>query len=80
MYMAQMNLHLTAEFERALARFMRLRKLSSKSEAVRIAVQEAAEREVRTRSATDFREWLGKGHAAPPNPAPRFATDDDLWR
>jgi hypothetical protein len=29
--------------------------------------------------ATDFRQWIGLGMAAPLNPAPRFASDRDLW-
>ena len=28
---------------------------------------------------TDFRNWIGLGVAAPLNPAPRFASDPDLW-
>jgi hypothetical protein len=75
-----MNIHMTPELERCLARLMRLRKIATKSEAVRLAVREAAERAARARSATDFRDWLGKGNEAPANPRPRFAGDDDLWR
>jgi len=28
----------------------------------------------------DFREWLGLGLRAPPNPNPQFKIDDDPWR
>lgn len=77
--MAQLNLHLTPEFERALKRFMRLRGLTSKSEAVRTAVREAAVRDARKGHA-DFRTWIGAARAAPVNPHPRFSSDDDLWR
>jgi len=40
--MAQVNLHTTPEFEEALSALMEGRKLKSKSEAIRLAVQEAA--------------------------------------
>lgn len=40
--MAQINLHVTPEFEEALELLMRARRLRSKSEAIRHAVQEAA--------------------------------------
>lgn len=77
--MAQLNLHLTPEFERTLKRFMRLRGLRNKSEAIRTAVREAAERD-RHAAPADFRAWLGAGRGAPLNPHPRFVTDDDLWQ
>ncbi len=78
--MAQMNLNVTPEFERVLQRFMRLRKLTSKSEAVRLAVSEAVERENRGRAHAPFSSWLGAGNRAQPNPHPRFANEDDLWK
>lgn len=40
--MAQINLHVTADFEEALEALMHARGLRSKSEAIRYAVQEAA--------------------------------------
>lgn len=40
--MAQINLHVTDEFEEALEALMRARKLRTKSEAIRYAVREAA--------------------------------------
>jgi hypothetical protein len=77
--MAQINLHVTAEFEEALSEFMRLRRVPTKSDAIRLAVKEAAQRESEHRRATDFSRWLGLARRAPENPAPRFRTDDDLW-
>lgn len=41
--MAQINFHTTPEFEQALAALMKARGLRSRSEAIRAAVQEAAE-------------------------------------
>ncbi len=78
--MAQMNLHLTPEFERDLARLMKLRGIRTKSEAVRVAVREGVERSQReTGARTDFSAWQGAALAAAVNPEPRFASDDDLW-
>jgi hypothetical protein len=76
--MAQLNLNTTPSFERALARFMRVRGIRSKSEAIRVAVEECAA--AATRGTTDFESWLGLGARAPLNPRPRFATHADVWK
>jgi hypothetical protein len=78
MYMAQLNLNTTPSFERALARLMRVRGIRSKSEAIRVAVEECAA--AATRGTADFESWLGLGTKAPLNPRPRFATHADLWK
>lgn len=80
MYMAQLNLHVKPDFERDLARFMRLRGLKTKSEAIRLAVREGLERARGSGSPTSFRGWIGAGLAVEPNPNPRFRSDDDLWQ
>jgi Arc/MetJ-type ribon-helix-helix transcriptional regulator len=77
--MSQINIHLTTEFEQALAELMRLRHIKTKSDAIRAAVQEALERELRRRETPDFLQWVGLGTQAPENPSPRFRSDDDLW-
>ena len=79
MYMSQLNLHVKPEFERDLARLMRLRGISTKSEAIRLAVRETARRAQRSSKRTDFASWKGAALAAALNPRPRFASDDDLW-
>jgi hypothetical protein len=76
---SQLNIHVTPGFARALERFMRLRSISNKSEAVRIAVEEAAQRESRVRRRAEFASWRGAGLQAPLNPSPRFRSEDDLW-
>lgn len=76
--MSQLNINMNAEFEKALKRLMQARGLKSKTEAVRLAVREAVERE-RSEGAVDFADWIGLGNAAPQNPSPRFASDDALW-
>jgi len=77
--MAQINIHLTTEFEQALTEFMRLRQIKTKSDAIRTALQEALVRERHRREAPDFSRWVGLGTQAPENPSPRFRSDDDLW-
>jgi hypothetical protein len=77
--MPQLNLDLTPDFEESLCRFMQLRKISTQSEAVRIAVREGLERAVRNSSGRDFRSWLGLGKRVAENPNPHFKSDDDLW-
>ena len=78
--MAQLNIHLRPAFEADLASFMKLRKIPTKSEAIRVAVREGVERITRSRKdRTDFRSWSGLALGSPVNPRPRFASDDDLW-
>lgn len=77
--MAQLNMHVTPEFNEALAELMRERGLKTKSEAIRVAVQEAVARLRGSRRAPDYREWIGVGLAVPPNPNPRFPSHDELW-
>ncbi|HBL30046.1 MAG TPA: hypothetical protein DD490_24675 [Acidobacteria bacterium] len=77
--MSQINVHLTSEFEQALAEFMQLRQIKTKSDAIRAALKEALERARRHREAPDFSRWVGLGLQEPENPAPRFRSDDDLW-
>jgi Arc/MetJ-type ribon-helix-helix transcriptional regulator len=75
--MAQLNLNVTAEFDAALKSLMRSRGIRSKSEAIRIAVQETAQK--CTGERRSFSSWLGMANQAPVNPRPRFSGDDDLW-
>lgn len=79
MYMSQMNLHVKPEFERDLAKLMRLRGIRTKSEAIRLAVRETVERAQRAGPKTDFSQWKGAALGAGLNPKPRFTSDDELW-
>ena len=78
--MGQLNMHVTPEFDEALTELMRRRHVATKSEAIRVAVLEAVARLRGERSRVDFKEWIGAGLAVPPNPNPRFRSDEDLWR
>jgi hypothetical protein len=75
----QLNINMTEELEVALGRFMRLRGVRTKSEAIRLAVQEGVERSLQGGKRRSFRPWLGAATTAPLNTQPRFACDDDLW-
>jgi hypothetical protein len=77
--MGQLNINLTPAFEETLLRYMQVRGIRSKSEAVRIAIQEGLERSVADQPKVDFGSWLGSALGAGENPAPRFNSDDDLW-
>lgn len=77
--MSQLNIHLSPEFEQVLAEYMRLRGLRTKSDAIRLAVRESLERELRRHQTPDFSAWVGLGQRSPENPNPRFRSDDDLW-
>ncbi|GMU56976.1 MAG: hypothetical protein AMXMBFR33_61220 [Candidatus Xenobia bacterium] len=74
--MPQLNLQLTPEFEDKLRRFMQARRIKTKSEAIRVAVEESLER-----SCEAFRfDWAQlRGRGLGVNPSPRFQCDDDLW-
>jgi hypothetical protein len=76
--MSQINLHTTPAFEKALARLMRVRRIATKSEAIRLAVEEAAAREMR-RAPGGLRALIGAATRAPLNPRPQFDSDDELW-
>ena len=77
--MPQLNLNMTPRFEASLKRFMKLRGLRSKSEAIRLAVEESLERSLKSTPTTDFSTWLGIASGAGEDANPRFRTDDELW-
>ncbi len=69
----QLNIHVTPALEEKLRRSMRARGIRSKSETVRIAVDEGLERD---RSGTvDFREWFGAARGEGEKLEPRVLYD-----
>lgn len=76
--MRQLNINVTPEFEEDLRALMRRRNLKRKSDAIRLAVHEAASRSEGA-SEYDFRSWLGQALRAPLRRRPRFRTEDELW-
>lgn len=76
--MSQLNIHLTPSFEKDLNKFMRLRNISTKSEAIRIAIKEGVER-MANHKTVNFTSWLGSANEVPVNKNAKFSSDDDLW-
>lgn len=77
--MAQINIHVTADFERDLKRLMRARKLDNKSEAIRLAVRESLQRLESEKRRADIRKLIGIARGDGENPNPRFTDEDQLW-
>ena len=78
--MSQLNIHMTPAFEKKLLRLMKVRHITTKAEAIRIAVNEALEHSILNVKPIDFVELIGIGNDAPTNSNPRFKSDDDLWK
>lgn len=76
---AQININVTADFERDLKKYMQMRAISEKSRAIREALKEAVERLLGEKPDTDFRSWVAMTKDFMSNPSPRFKTEDDLW-
>ena len=79
MYMAQINLNVTKEFEEELATWMKVKGIPTKSEALRVAVREGLARARESRRPADYTALIGAGKKGFPNPHPRFKKDGDLW-
>ena len=62
--MKHLNVNVTPEFERDLQTYMKSHKIERKSDAIRQALREGAERSAGQRE-YDFRGWLGLGLKAP---------------
>ncbi len=77
--MAQFNINMTPDFERDLARFMRLRRVKTKSEAIRLAIREGVDRVLGAGHEVDFSEWIGLAQGRLPGRKERFKDDDELW-
>jgi hypothetical protein len=76
--MRQLNLNVTPEFERDLRQFMKQRRITQQTEAIRLSLREAVAR-AGAGAEYDFRAWLGLGLKAPLRRKPRFRSEDDLW-
>lgn len=79
MYMGQLNMHLSPEFEHDLAAWMRARGIKTKAEAIRIAVREGLERSAPQRG--NPAALIGAALAHPESPGhPRFREHGDVWK
>lgn len=77
--MSQLNIHMTPNFEKDLNKFMKIRHISTKSEAIRLAIKEGIQHAMSERTPVDFSEWLGQALQVPVNKKTKFSSDDDLW-
>jgi hypothetical protein len=79
-FMSQLNIRTDQTLERNLSRLMKVRRIATKSEAIRFAVLDSLERALeQSENATDFHSWVGWARRAPLNQNPRFQNDDELW-
>ncbi len=78
--MAQVNLHVTEDFAKDIDDLMRLQGIRTKSEAIRLAVSEAAALARRRSEPFDFEKWRGLALRFPERPDPPVLSDDDLWK
>lgn len=78
--MPQLNIRLTAHFAKDLNKFMRLRHINTKSEAVRIAIKEGIQRTFTQTKLINFTEWLGIAAEIPPNKNNKFSYNKDIWK
>jgi hypothetical protein len=77
--MSQLNIHVTAHFERDLNKFMKLRHITTKSEAIRLAIKEGIQHASAHVKPENFTHWLGLAKQVPTNKKAKFSSDDDLW-
>ena len=76
--MSQLNIHMTPAFERALKRLMRTRGIKTKSEAIRLAVQEPLQRPAE-HPPVDWKELVGIANKFPGAPRDQWLSEDELW-
>lgn len=72
-------MQMTPAFEQALAKLMKARGIKTKSEAIRVAVEDALRLTTGRAKAANFDGWIGLGTRAPQNARPRFARDGEMW-
>lgn len=77
--MSQLNIHVTASFEKDLNKFMRLRHINTKSEAIRLAIKEGIQHAAAHTTPGNFTNWLGLATQIPTNKKAKFSSDSDLW-
>ena len=76
--MSQLNIHMTPAFVRTLKRLMRTRGIKTKSEAIRMAVQEALQRPAE-HPPVDWTELIGIANKFPDAPRDQWLSEDELW-
>ena len=77
--MARLNLNMTPEFKKDLEKYMRQRGITTKSEAIRMALHELVTL-LNVSKKSDFDSWLGAGLKAEHKSTRKFRSEDDLWK
>ena len=77
--MSQLNMHMTKTFEDELNMLMTLRHISTKSEAIRIAVRENLQQLTRKKTPTDFASWRGSALPTQKRKNKIVLSDDEMW-
>lgn len=77
--MAQLNINVTSQLKKDIEKYMKLRGIKTKSDAIRLALREIVE-QLSSQKTTDFQSWLGAGLKAPTHTSRRFKSEDDLWK
>jgi len=77
--MSQLNIHVTPGFEKDLSKYMKLKHIQTKSEAIRVAIKEGILHASAQTKPVDFSDWVGLGLKVPMNKKTKFSSDDDLW-
>jgi hypothetical protein len=76
--MGQLNIHMSPAFEQKLKRYMKVRQIKTKSDAVRTAVDEALEL-AQKRPTVNLRDLFGAARQLPQRPRKSWLKEDDLW-
>jgi hypothetical protein len=76
--MSQLNIHVSSAFEQKLKRYMRVRGIKTKSDAVHAAVDEAL-RLAQKSPTVNLRDLVGAAKQLPLRPRKKWLNEDDLW-
>jgi hypothetical protein len=76
--MSQLNIHMSAAFEKKLKSYMRVRGIKTKSDAVRTAIDEALQLAQKTPTVR-LQDLYGAAKNLPQRPRRKWLTEDDLW-
>jgi hypothetical protein len=77
--MSQLNIQTTPSFERDLRKFMQVRHIQTKTEAIRTAIKEGLQHPPAQTKTTNFSTWIGLALQEPVNKKAKRLSDDDLW-
>lgn len=76
--MSQLNIEVSPDFWEKLKKFMDLRGIANRSDAVRLAVEEALEK-TNEKPKVSWKQLLGAGLVGELQPRDQWMTEDKLW-